>query len=106
VSEQEVPGPEFQILVPPEWEGGAYADFLSVWHSPYEFTLDFCATQHPQAADPDDPDSAPIIRCRVVARVKLPVTLAFDVIRALNDNLTRYEEPFGVVARPGDEEES
>ena len=88
-----------------EWEGGVYSNVVSVWHSPYEFTLDFCATQPPQPADPEDPNSAPIIRCRLVARVRIPVTLVFDVIRALNENMTRYEETFGEIARPGAEEE-
>ena len=79
---------------------------VSVWHSPYEFTLDFCATQPPQPADSDDEPGGTIIPCRAVARVRIPVTLAFDVIRVLNDNMTRYEERFGEIVRPGDEEDS
>jgi hypothetical protein len=38
---------------------------------------------------------------RVVARVKIPVTLIYDVLRALNENMTRYEETFGEIQRPG-----
>jgi hypothetical protein len=97
-------GQNFQVVVPPEWEGGAYANFVSVWHSPYEFTLDFCATQPPQPADPSEPEGSVVIPCRVGARVKIPVTLIFDVLRALNENMTRYESSFGTIRRPGEGE--
>ena len=46
---------EFQIAVPPELEGGVYANFLTAWHTAYEFTLDFSATQPTNISDPDDP---------------------------------------------------
>jgi hypothetical protein len=42
---------------------------------------------------------------RVVTRVKIPVTLIFDVLRALNENMTLYEERYGEIQRPGQEEE-
>ena len=91
----------FPLQVPAELEAGVYANFLGVWHTAYEFTLDFAATQPAQIADPDDPDSPLVVGCRVVSRVKIPVTVAFDVIRALNENLTQYEQRFGEIARPG-----
>jgi hypothetical protein len=56
-------GPEFQILVPPELEGGVYANFVAVWHSAYEFTIDFCSTQPRHRSDPDAPVVVP---CRAV----------------------------------------
>lgn len=91
---------EFAIQVPPELEGGAYANFLAVWHTAYEFTLDFAATQPVELGDPDDPGSPVRVPCRVVARVKIPVTVAFDVLRAINENMTRYEAMFGQITRP------
>jgi hypothetical protein len=89
----------FQVQVPPELEGGAYANFLSVWHTGHEFTLDFSATQPPQVMDPEDPASAITVPCRVVARIKIPPTVVFDVIRAINENMTRYESVFGEIRR-------
>jgi hypothetical protein len=41
----------------------------------------------------------------VVARVKIPVTVLFDVLRALNENMTRYEQVFGEIRRPEPPEE-
>jgi hypothetical protein len=92
---------QFEIQIPPELEGGVYANFLSVWHTAYEFTLDFAATQPPQVEDENDPNSPVRAPCRVVARVKIPVTVVFDVIRAINENMTRYEQAFGEIRRPG-----
>jgi Protein of unknown function (DUF3467) len=104
MSEQPAEGREsnFQVQVPPDLEGGVYANFLSVWHTGHEFTLDFSATQPPQMVDPDDPGSPVNVPCRVVARVKIPPTLVFDVIRAMNENMTRYESVFGEIRRPDD----
>ena len=96
---------EFQIQVPNELEPGVYANFLSVWHTAYEFTLDFGVTQPPQI-DQEDPDAPVRVECRVVSRVKIPVTVLFDVLRALNENMTRYEQVFGEIKRPEPPEES
>lgn len=95
---------EFQIQVPNELEPGVYANFLSVWHTAYEFTLDFGVTQPPQI-DQEDPDAPVRVECRVVSRVKIPVTVLFDVLRALNENMTRYEQVFGEIKRPEAPEE-
>jgi hypothetical protein len=97
--EGERPG-EFQIIVPPEMEAGVYANFLGIWHTPYDFTLDFASTQPPQVADPNDPQSPVTVPCRVVSRVKIPVGVVFDVLRALNENMSRYEATFGEITRP------
>jgi uncharacterized protein DUF3467 len=91
---------EFQIQVPTELEAGVYANFLSVWHTAYEFTLDFGVTQPPRVEHPDDPTEPVQVDCRVVSRVKIPVTVLFDVLRALNENMTRYEQVFGEIQRP------
>jgi hypothetical protein len=93
--------PEFQVVVPPGEEAGVYANFLGVWHSPYEFTLDFCVTQPPQPSEADPVRT--VMPCLVVSRIKIPVTLIFDVVRALNENMTRYEDTFGEISRPGTE---
>ena len=56
-------------------------------------------TQPPQV-DSEDPDAPVRVECRVVSRVKIPVTVLFDVLRALNENMTRYEQVFGEIRRP------
>ena len=38
----------------------------------------------------------------LVARVRIPATMAFDVIRSINEELTAYEREAGEVRRPGE----
>jgi hypothetical protein len=102
VSEHESEAQElnFRIDVPSEETGGRYANFLAVWHTGHEFTLDFAATQPAQPESLDDPESPVVVPCHVVARVRIPPSVVFDVLRALNDNMTRYEATFGEIHRP------
>ena len=86
-----------ELRVDEEVEAGAYANLLSVWHSQHEFTLDFAATLPAQPG----PDGDVVQPARVVARVKLPPTVVFSVLRALNENLTAYEASYGPVKEPG-----
>ena len=89
---------ELKIDVPPELEGGTYANVLNVWHTAYEFTLDFGVMQ--QVGEPEDADAALQVPVRVVSRVRIPVTLLFEVLKALNTNMTGYESTFGSIRAP------
>ena len=91
---------EFEVEIAPELEGGTYANFVTVWYTPHDFTLDFSAMQSGEIDDPDDPASPEIIRCPVVTRVRIPATFVFDVIRAVNTEMTNYEREFGEIRRP------
>lgn len=98
------PGPgqpppvHFEIQVPEGSQSGVYANFLSVWHADHDFTLDFCVTDQPRAAE----DGTVNVTCRVAARVKIPLTVAEDMLRALADNVSRYEEVAGRIRKPGE----
>jgi hypothetical protein len=35
---------------------------------------------------------------RVVSRVKLPVSVIFDLLKAINENMTKYEDVFGPIS--------
>ena len=89
---------ELKIDVPPELEGGTYANVLNVWHTAYEFTLDFGVMQ--QVGEPEDPDAALQVPVRVVSRVRIPVALLFEVLKALNTNMSGYEATFGPIRPP------
>jgi hypothetical protein len=78
-----------QINVPPEELLGRYANMLTVWHTPHEFTLDF-STVNPHGGS---------LQAQVVARIRIAPTLVFDIMRALNDHMTRYEAVFGEIKR-------
>jgi hypothetical protein len=97
--------PELQILVncPAELEAGVYSNMLSVWHSAYEFTLDFAVTLPARSGETEGSAEIP---CKVVARVKIPPTMIFNVLQALNQNMDHYEARFGAIQRPEDREGS
>jgi hypothetical protein len=61
-----------RLYVPPEQEAGTYAQAAVVWHTPYDFTIDFAAMQKPHPADAEDSDSPLVVPARVVARVRIP----------------------------------
>lgn len=71
----EASGPRFVFQIPPELEGGRYANILGVWHTPHEFTLDFSVTLSPQQSE----DGQPVIPANIVARVKVSPSLVFEL---------------------------
>jgi hypothetical protein len=89
---------ELKIDVPPELEGGTYANVLNVWHTAYEFTLAFGVMQ--QVGEQEDTDSVLQVPVRVVSRVRIPVALLFEVLKALNTNMSGYEATFGPIRPP------
>lgn len=86
----------FEIEVPESRADGVYSNFLAAWHTPHKFTLDFSVTQPPQQAGDDL-----LVPVRVVARVKIPPTLVFDLIRTIDNNLSRYESNYGRIRPTG-----
>jgi Protein of unknown function (DUF3467) len=83
---------ELQINVPDDVAPGVYSNMVLVWHTPYEFTLDFAAIE---------PSESNRVPCRVVSRVRIPPTVIFDLMRALNENMSKYEGKFGEIRRLG-----
>ncbi len=86
------------MTVPPELQTGSYANVVGIWHTPHEFTLDFAVLMPPVPATEDGPSSMP---CEVVARIKIAPSLIFDLLRAVNENMTRYEQAYGEIRQPG-----
>lgn len=93
-------GVAIQIEIPPEHEGGAYADAVVVWCSRYGFTLDFVAPVQP-GPEPGDGHGPAVIRQRVGARVRIPPAVIFPLMRALNEQLERFEQQFGQIQPQG-----
>jgi Protein of unknown function (DUF3467) len=79
---------------------GVYSNFLGVWHTAHEFTLDFAVTQPAMAGVDEEGNSVTRVPCQVVARVRVPPTVVFDFLRTINENLSTYEANFGGIQRP------
>jgi hypothetical protein len=85
----------FAMQISDELSSGVYANFLGVWHTAHEFTLDFAVTQPPGNVQTPDGQTVTQVPCQVVTRVKVPPTVLFDFLRTLNENLSSWENSFG-----------
>lgn len=83
--------------VPAEVRAGVYSDGAMVWHGQNGFTIDFLAPVAP-AAEVDGVIQQP---ATVVARVRLPVGVIFQVARAISENVANYEAKFGKIGAGG-----
>lgn len=93
-----------QVHFDPAMVGGAYANSVAIWHTANEFTLDFMVHAQPphQVAAPDGSQVIEALQ-ELTARVRIPPGVIFDLLRALNENMTKYEQSFGPIRRPGPE---
>ncbi|MDE5997502.1 MAG: DUF3467 domain-containing protein [Muribaculaceae bacterium] len=82
---------QLQIQLRPEVADGKYSNLAMIGHGPNEFLIDFifAAPGMPQAP--------------VVSRVIMSPENAKQLLRALNENVQKYEANFGVISprRPG-----
>ena len=84
---------QIKIQVDDAIKHGVYSNFLVVSHSAHEFTLDFCQVM------PGGDGGA--VKAEVVTRVKVAPTMVAKIIRALDTNMTSYEDKFGMVRDVG-----
>lgn len=84
---------QIRVVVDDEVKHGTYSNFLVVSHGPHEFTLDFC-----QLLPSGEQGS---VNAEVISRIKIAPTMVGQVLRALNTNLSNYEEKFGSVKAIG-----
>jgi hypothetical protein len=90
-------GDEVRIeFEPPSEVAGQYANIVRVWHTPFEFTLDFGVAGEARATEDGYVVSVP-----TVARVKIPTSVIFELARAIADNVARYESNYGAIAPSG-----
>lgn len=96
----ETPESSLTLHVPDDLTGGVYSNVVAVWHTPYEFTLDFAVMLPAQQAAGADTIGS-VTPCRVVSRVKIPPDVVFQLMRALSVNERLYEQNIGSIPRPG-----
>lgn len=88
--------PEQQLqftFEPGDHETGVYANIVSVWHTPWDFTLDFALAGNITRNEGD----TTTVRAPIVARVKLPTSVIFQLARAIADNVDIYERQYGPI---------
>ena len=77
------PAQQAHLHIPDDRLEGTYADFVSVWHSKDAFVLDFAVLAQPVTAAQ--------FLSRVVARVRIPPSQVFEIMKALEQQLTAWE---------------
>jgi hypothetical protein len=92
---------EFEPHADPALEAGAYANGLAIWHTLHEFTFDFFVSSQPPT-ETQTAEGETVIRAphRLVARIRVPPTSVFDIIRTISQNLALYEQKFGPIRTP------
>ena len=94
MSEQKMPV-QFQVDVPPEVEAGVPADFANIWHTRTSFVIDFAVPKGPPRLVEEAEGRHAVVGARVVARVRIPPEQAFEVARALTQQLDQWERETG-----------
>ncbi len=96
--------PERRIAVtlPESVVPGVFADFVSVWHTPDVFTLDFASMVNPGQLGVDDEsgEQVVVVPAQVVARVRIPPSQVFEIMKALEQQLTVWERESGSAEDP------
>ncbi|WP_251451390.1 DUF3467 domain-containing protein [Microbacterium sp. Marseille-Q6648] len=88
---------QFEIDLPPELIGGAYADFANVWHTPTVFVMDFLTLAKPPSEhiDPETGEHRTLVPARVVSRIRIPPEQVFELAKALTQQLEFWERETG-----------
>ncbi len=79
-------------LTPPTDAGGHYADFVVVWQSGETFVIDFAAFAGPP--QPID-EGGQSVQAQVVSRVRIPPSQVFEIMKALETELSKWERRTG-----------
>jgi hypothetical protein len=95
VSDDSVEQEGIRMALPPELALGVYANAAYVWHTQYDFTLDFILVGQPEVDGRGQGRAVPI-----VARIKVPTQVIFQVAQAIANEMTAYENEFGRMTPP------
>ncbi|MCK5833551.1 DUF3467 domain-containing protein [bacterium] len=79
---------QIQIELPPDVAEGIYANFAVITHSPSEFVIDF-ARMVPGAP-----------KAKVQGRIIMTPMNAKMLLKALGDNIEKFEKQFGEIKTP------
>lgn len=73
-----------------------YANFVSVNHTPYDFTLTFCDAQPPHNEEERKAMiSEKVLKAAVQVEIAIPTALIEPLMRALGENLERFKKTYG-----------
>lgn len=93
----------FELSMPPEEEAGHYASFANIWHDQDGFIFDFAVVSAPPRPETDETTGQryAAIAARVVSRVRIPPSQAFEFMKGLNTQLAAWEAEHAGTGEPG-----
>ena len=97
--------PRFAIQIPDAQRAGVFADFVSIWHTQESFVLDFAALVQPMVSVEEAGEQIYEGQAEVVSRVRVPPGQVFEIMRALEQQLTQWEAMTGRRSTPPEEAE-
>ena len=87
---------EVNMDMPPELEGGVFANFAGIWNDEDGFVIDFAAVaEPPRKAEGNAGADVLRVRARVVSRVRIPPRQAIELMRTLGAHLDQWEQRHG-----------
>jgi hypothetical protein len=86
-------------IVPDEQPGETrtYANFCSIAHTPFDFTLTFCEVMPLSEKELKEAEQDHVVRAPVRARVVVPVQFVPNLIAALQEHLRVFSESYSNV---------
>lgn len=78
-------------------EPRTYANFCSISHTPFDFTLTYCEVQPLSEKDIREAETEHVIKAPVRARIVVPVQLVPNLIAALQEHMRVYQESYANV---------
>lgn len=77
-----------------------YANFCSIQHSPFDFTLSFCEMPPLGEQQIREAEASHLVKAPVRARMVVPVQMVPGLIAALQENFRLYQESFAAPKGP------
>jgi hypothetical protein len=89
----------FTIVAAEEGDGPerTYANFCSIAHTPFDFTLTFCEVMPLSEKDIRVAEQDHVVRAPVRARIVVPVQFLPNLIAALQENMKVFSESYSNV---------
>ncbi|GAA3202885.1 DUF3467 domain-containing protein [Actinocorallia longicatena] len=90
-----------EIVVGEDQEAGVFAGFASVWRTQEAFVLDFAIETRlsERLEDTATGEEYVQIPARVVSRIRIPPAQVWELMKALEQNLSAYERDYGPLNR-------
>jgi hypothetical protein len=74
-----------------------YANFCSIAHTPFDFTLTFCEVMPLSDKDLRDAESQHVVKAPVRARIVVPVQFVPNLIAAMQEHMRVFSESYSNV---------